>query len=111
MTAPLVRVPCLRSGEGGAGPAARVLPEETAIALVFDGATQAVMMATPADLEDFAVGFALSEAIVAAPDEIRSCEIVAGELGIEAHTGAYQQAGAKSVERRHGDQANEQDKG
>jgi formylmethanofuran dehydrogenase subunit D len=41
---------------GSAG--GRVLPEEVAVALSFNGTTQAVMMATPADLEDFGVGFA-----------------------------------------------------
>ena len=42
---------------------ARSLPEESPVALVFDGTTQAVMMATPGDIADFAVGFALSEGI------------------------------------------------
>ncbi|MCU0905806.1 MAG: formate dehydrogenase accessory sulfurtransferase FdhD, partial [Tabrizicola sp.] len=41
----------------------RVLPEEVAVALSFNGTTQAVMMATPADLADFAYGFALTEGI------------------------------------------------
>ena len=60
----------------GAQAGQRVLPEEVAVALSFNGTTQAVMMATPADLEDFGVGFALTEGI-AAPDEILSVEVVA----------------------------------
>jgi FdhD protein len=41
----------------------RVLPEEVAVALTFNGTTQAVMMATPSDLEDLGFGFALTEGI------------------------------------------------
>ncbi|MFC7053718.1 formate dehydrogenase accessory sulfurtransferase FdhD [Hansschlegelia quercus] len=62
----------------------RATPAETAIAIVYDGGTEAVMMASPADVEDFAVGFSLTEGTVASVDEIESLEIVDHGLGLEA---------------------------
>jgi FdhD protein len=62
----------------------RTLPEETPVAMVFGGSTLAVMMATPADIEDFAVGFALSEGIIATPAEIAAFEPADHADGIEA---------------------------
>jgi FdhD protein len=61
----------------------RTLPEETPVALSFNGATHAVMLATPADLEDFGRGFALSEAIVQTPAEILDLEIHTHPNGME----------------------------
>jgi len=55
-------------------PGERMLPEEVAVALTFNGTTQAVMMATPDDLLDFGYGFALTEGI-ATPADILSVEV------------------------------------
>lgn len=62
---------------------AREAPEETPVAFVYDGGAEAVMLATPADLEDFAVGFSMNEAIIGSADEILELEIVRQDLGVE----------------------------
>ena len=69
--------------DGGASTGTRQIPEETALALTYNGGTYAVMMGTPHDLADFAVGFSLSEGIVQSPDEIETFDIVEVDDGIE----------------------------
>nr|WP_245315420.1 formate dehydrogenase accessory sulfurtransferase FdhD [Bradyrhizobium neotropicale] len=61
----------------------RLVAEETAIALSYNGSTHAVMMATPDDLEDFGVGFTLTEGIVERASDIQSIDLIRSELGIE----------------------------
>lgn len=69
---------------GSRGRVTRTLPEEVPVAMVYGGSTQAVMMATPSDLEDFAVGFSLTEGIVTDRGQIDRLEVMAHPKGIEA---------------------------
>ncbi len=99
---PLRRVENIAYRSGTLAPGARAVPEETAIALTYDGSTQAVMMATPADLEDFALGFSLTEGIVAAPSDIRSLEILPEAGGVELRMWLTKGRGdALAARRRH----------
>ena len=69
--------------ESGVSEGLRTIPEETALALTYNGGTYAVMMGTPQNLRDFAVGFSLSEGIVQSADDICSLDIVHLDDGIE----------------------------
>ncbi|HEY0909322.1 MAG TPA: formate dehydrogenase accessory sulfurtransferase FdhD, partial [Bradyrhizobium sp.] len=62
--------------DGRISEGSRAIPEETAVALTYNGGTYAVMMATPQDLRDFAIGFSLSEGVVVSAADIESFEIV-----------------------------------
>jgi FdhD protein len=84
----------------GAQDGERRIPEETPVALVHDASTTAVMMATPADLEDFAVGFSLTEGLVQDARQIRGLEIVETELGVEARVWLEPGCGAALMQRR-----------
>lgn len=70
--------------EDGFADGARTVPEETPVALTYNGTTQAVMMATPRDIADFALGFSLTEGIIASREDILSLDVIAVEDGIEA---------------------------
>ncbi len=80
----------------------RQVAEETAIALTYNRTTYAVMMATPADLEDFAVGFSLTEGFVERAEEIEEIAIVeaAPGDGIEARMWVAPERAAAMGERR-----------
>jgi FdhD protein len=70
-----------RDGLHGSGE--RPVPEETPVAVVYDGSTYAVMMSTPEDLEDFALGFSLTEGVVRGATDIKSIDIVRSRDGVE----------------------------
>jgi FdhD protein len=61
------------------------LADETPVTLVFNLAPYAVMMATPSDLEDFAIGFSLTEGIVRRSSDISAVSFVRYARGIELH--------------------------
>ncbi|HEX2654623.1 MAG TPA: formate dehydrogenase accessory sulfurtransferase FdhD [Xanthobacteraceae bacterium] len=62
----------------------REVAEECPVALVYDGTTAAVVMATPSNLSDLAIGFSLTEGIVRSAAEIQNLEIIPSHAGIEA---------------------------
>ncbi|MGD9502097.1 MAG: formate dehydrogenase accessory sulfurtransferase FdhD [Methyloceanibacter sp.] len=83
MLRPVIRV--LRTIWRGSGTTEgeRAIPEETAIAFTYNTASYAVMMATPQDLTDFAVGFSLTEGVISSLDAIESIDIVEEAMGVE----------------------------
>lgn len=81
------------------GPGARQLAEEVAVAISYNGSTQAVMMASPADLVDFAYGFSLTEGIASAV-EIESVTPVETPRGIDLQIWLVPEAAARQTSRR-----------
>jgi len=74
--------------------------DEVPVALEYNGISHAVMLATPLDLEDFALGFSLSEGILGAAHELYGVEEEASELGITLHLRVAGEAFARLKERR-----------
>lgn len=60
-----------------------LIASEAAVAVVFNGVSHAVMMATPENLEEFAMGFSFTEGIVRSAVDVRSVEVNTTDLGIE----------------------------
>ncbi|WP_027161827.1 formate dehydrogenase accessory sulfurtransferase FdhD [Mesorhizobium sp. WSM1293] len=84
----------------GTATANRMVPEETPVAFSFAGTTHAVMMASPADFEDFALGFSLTEGIVAAPEEIETIEVEDHGAGIDIQIRLKDRANTRFEARR-----------
>jgi FdhD protein len=78
----------------------RSIPEETAVAVTYNGGTYAVMMTTPQDLEDFALGFSLSEGIINSVADIGSLDIVHLDDGVELRMWLSQPRADRLKERR-----------
>lgn len=78
----------------------RIIAEETPIAFIYNGSSYAVMMATPQDLQDFAVGFSLTEGVVSKVEGILQLEIVEQSAGIELRMWLDEKDAATLSERR-----------
>ena len=74
--------------------------EEMPISLVYHGVPHVVMLASPADLEDFAVGFTVSEGLVGSPQEIQSVEVERGAESVEVRIGIAGERFAELLRRR-----------
>jgi FdhD protein len=69
----------------GCAPCMDTVAEEIPVAFEYNGISHTVMLATPSDLEDFALGFSLSEGIVDSPAQIYDLLIEEGTAGITLH--------------------------
>lgn len=93
----------VRIWEGDGSPDSQktdVLAEETPVALVYNGISHVVMLTTPQDLEDFALGFSLTEGIVYDKSELYGVEVVEHPQGLELHCEIASERFANLKERR-----------
>jgi FdhD protein len=77
-----------------------LVAEEMPVALVYHEVPHVVMLATPADLEDYAVGFTLSEGLVARTDEIRGVEVLPGEASFDVKVTVAWERFSQLIQRR-----------
>jgi len=85
LPAPIRQLPVQRIAGSVRQPHVDAVAVEAPVALVFNGISHAVMMATPADLEAFALGFALSEGLLQSRAECFGIELLVSEQGCEVH--------------------------
>jgi FdhD protein len=100
-TAPTsAEVPVQRWKQGQLTQTTDFVTEEIPVALVYHGVPHVVMLASPADLEDYAVGFTVSEGLVGDPKEIQSVEVVRGTDSIEVRIGIAGERFSELLRRR-----------
>jgi FdhD protein len=101
-TSPYRSVKRISRRDGVVSEGLRDSPEEVAVAFSYGGTTHAVMMATPADLEDFAVGFSLTEGIISSVSQIDAVDVLETGQGFDVQVSLFdEQADALRSRRRH----------
>jgi FdhD protein len=100
LPSPTVDASCIAQRGALASQSQRCVPEETAVAFTYNGSTHAVMMATPSDLEDFALGFALTEGVITQISDIDSLDVVTNALGVEVRVWLTEERGKTYVARK-----------
>jgi FdhD protein len=80
---PLYRTPRVKWEAAGRTKGERAIAEETPVAVTYNGGTYTIMMATPSDLEDYALGFSLTESVINSGRDIESLEVLDTGVGIE----------------------------
>jgi FdhD protein len=96
---PLLEVEAVEWKDGAASTTQGSIVEETPVVLVYNHVPHVVMMATPEDLEDFALGFSVTEELVASADELLAVTVERLSRGIEVKI-SISDARAKEIESR-----------
>lgn len=78
----------------------RLLAEETAVAISYNGSTHVVLMASPADLEDLAVGFSATEGIIDDLAAIEAIDIVPYAQGLDVQVRVHEDIAQRLAKRR-----------
>jgi FdhD protein len=99
---PMLAHAAVRWEQQAATPREEQVAEEVPVVLVYNGQAHVVMMATPSDLEDFLVGFSLTEELVERAEELTAIEVVRYGQGIEvrAQVSAQRQAAIEARSRK-----------
>jgi formate dehydrogenase assembly factor FdhD len=80
---PLYRTPRVKWAAAGPTKGERAIAEETPVAVTYNRGTYTIMMATPSDREDYALGFSLTESVINSGRDIESLEVLDTGVGIE----------------------------
>jgi FdhD protein len=99
-TTPSSQIRAMRLEHGLASSVNETVAEETPVTFVYNGMSHAVMMATPSDLEDFALGFSLTERLIDRVDALTSIGVVRYSLGIELQIETSAEVASETRRRR-----------
>jgi FdhD protein len=80
---PLLTLSAIRWRDGQSSESPEIIAEETPVAIIYNGIPHVVMMATPQDLEDFTLGFSITEELISSPADLEKIEVVRYSKGIE----------------------------